>query len=179
MGACLEMVLNRHHIENSGQEDIAYQLGLTVPDEVKHNYKKVRSGKMPIAGYGTQIQEEKYSLNHFFRKNKIPFTEKYYYIINYNEAKDFLYKNNDNDILVIFHCGTLYSSPKADWGHMVLFEKIENDEVTILENSEKRDFEKVSLEKLLNAIKIHGREKGAGFYLIEQCVIIKVYLIDI
>ena len=40
VGACLEMVLNRHHIKNSGQEDIAYQLGLIVPYEDKDDYKK-------------------------------------------------------------------------------------------------------------------------------------------
>lgn len=168
VGACLEMVLNRHHIENSGQEDIAYQLGLIVPDEVKDNYKKVRSGKKPIAGYGTQIQEEQYSINHYFNENKIPLVEKYYYITDYEEARDFLYKHNGDDILIIFHCGTLYDNPNADWGHMVLFEKIENGEVTILENGPKRDIEKISLEKLLNSIKTHGKEKGAGFYLIEK-----------
>lgn len=89
VGACLEMVLNRHHIKNSGQEDIAYQLGLIVPDEVKDNYKKVWSGKKPIAGYGTQIQEEQYSINHYFNENKIPLVEKYYYITDYEEAKGF------------------------------------------------------------------------------------------
>ncbi len=168
VGACLEMVLNRHHIKNSGQEDIAYQLGLIVPYEDKDDYKKVRSGKMPIAGYGTQIQEEQYSINNFFKKNKISLVEKYYYLTDYEEAKEFLYKYNDYDILIIFHCGTLYDNPNADWGHMILFERIENDEVTILENGPKRDIEKVTLEKLLDSIKIHGKEKGAGFYLIEK-----------
>ena len=35
VSACIEMVLNRHKIQNSGQKEIAYQLGLTVPEEEK------------------------------------------------------------------------------------------------------------------------------------------------
>ncbi len=168
VGACLEMILNRHKIKNSGQEDIAYQLGLIVPEEEKQNYQKVRVGKKPIAGYGTQIQEKEYTINNFFDKNNINLKESYYYITDYKEAKEFLEKNNNKDILIIVHCGTLYNFQSADWGHMILFEKMENDKVTILECSAKRDYENFKLKHLLNAIKYHGKEKGAGFYLIED-----------
>lgn len=168
VGACLEMVLNRHRIENKGQEDIAYQLGLTLPEEQRGNFKKARFGDRPIAGYGTRIQEEKYSIHNFFWKNKLPLIETYYYITDDKEALEFFTKNRDNDILIIFHCGTLYHAPHADWGHMVLLEDIKDDKVTILDSSAKRDYETFSLKELLEAIQYHGKEKGAGFYLIER-----------
>lgn len=167
VGACIEMVLNRHQIKNDGQEQIAYQLGLTVPEEMRGYFKKARYGKRPNSGYGTQIQKEKYSLNRFFKRNDIYLKESYHYITDYHEAKKFLEENNDKDILIIFHCGTLYDSLQANWGHMVLFERIEQDKVTILEATEKRNIERVSLKKLLQAIQIHGKDNGAGFYLIE------------
>lgn len=60
----------------------------------------------------------------------------------------------------------MYDAPHADWGHMVLFDN--NDNVTILDPSIKRNLETVSLAKLLRAIKIHGESNGAGFYLIKS-----------
>ena len=162
------MVLNRHQIKNNGQEDIAYQLGLTLPEEERENFKKTRFGDKPIAGYGTRIQEEKYSIHNYFLKNGLPLIETYHYIIDEKEAIEFLNKYKDNDILIIFHCGTLYYASHADWGHMVLLEDIKDDKVTILDSSAKRDYEIFSLKEILEAIQYHGKEKGAGFYLIKQ-----------
>lgn len=163
VGACMEMVLNRHNIQNDGQEDIAYQLGLTLPEEERPNFKKARFGERPIAEYGTRIQEEEYSINHFFKKNKIPLIETYHCIVEQEEASFFLHQNKNKDILIIFHCGTLYHAPHADWGHMVLFENIQDEMVTILDSSSKRNYETFSLKELLNAIKYHGKKKVQDF----------------
>ena len=168
VGACVEMVLNRHSIKNSGQESIAYNLGLIVPVEEKDNYKRCRFGNKPTSGYGTQIQEDKYSINNFFKKHNIPLISSYHYIIDFNQAKKFLLENSNKDILIIMHCGTLYSSPTEDWGHMVLFESINNSKLTILDPCLERDYEIVDLENLLKAIEYHGKDKGAGFYLINK-----------
>lgn len=51
---------------------------------------------------------------------------------------------------------------------MMLFEHIENDNVTLLDTSVKRDYATVSLEKLAEAISIHGKKNGVGFYLIKK-----------
>ncbi len=168
VGTCIEMILNRHGICNTGQEDIAYQLGLVVPDEDRHLFKKARSGNRPDGGYGTQIQKRQYSINHYFKKNNIPLKEEYYFITNVLEVQKFLLANKENDILICFHCGTLYDAPHANWGHMVLFDHIDGVDVGILETSLKRDYETVTIEKLVQAINVHGRENGAGFYLIKK-----------
>ncbi len=168
VGACLEMILNRHDIKNTGQEDIAYQLGLVVPESDRHLFKKARVANKPSSGYGTQIQKEEYSINNYFKTNNIELKETYYFINNLNDIRVFLTFNNNDDILVCFHCGTLFDAPHANWGHMMLFEHIENDNVTLLDTSVKRDYATVSLEKLAKAISIHGKENGAGFYLIKK-----------
>ncbi len=168
VGACIEMILNRNNIVHNGQVDIACKLGLTVPKEYKTIYPNAIFGSKPTSGYGTQIQKEEYSINNFFKINGIDLIEEYYYITNENEIKDFLMKNRENDILICCHCATLYDSPHADWGHMLLFENMENNYVTLLDPSAKRNYEIISLKKLVNAIITHGKDNGAGFYLIKK-----------
>lgn len=168
VGACMEMVLNRNHIINNGQIDIAYKLGLTVPIEYKQIYPNAIFSDKPQAGYGTQIQKEEFSINNFFTTNSIDLISEYYYISEENEINNFLLNNIENDILVCCHCGTLYDAEHADWGHMLLFENIENDNITLLDPSAKRNFETFSIKKLTEAITIHGKSNGAGFYLIKK-----------
>lgn len=168
MGACLEMILNRKNISNNGQVDIACQLGLIVPESYKNIYKNaIISDKKPLAGYGTQIQKEQFSINNFFRQNNINLTEKYYYIESLEEAKNFLNKNKNSDILICCHCATLYDSPLEDWGHMILFENINNNEVTILDPSSNKNYKTIPFENMIKAITVHGKNNGAGFYLIK------------
>ena len=51
---------------------------------------------------------------------------------------------------------------------MVLFEQIDSNKVTILEPDEKRNYEVVDLQNLLNSIIVRGKENGGGFYLIDK-----------
>ncbi len=167
VGACMEMILNRRKINNKGQIDIACDLGLIVPEKYKDIYPKAIIGEKPKSGYGTQIQKEEYSINNFFRKNNINLVEEFHFIDNVQYAKQFLLENKENDILICCHCATLYDSPHANWGHMVLFDSINDDEVTILDPSDKRNYETININKLIKAITIHGINNGAGFYLIK------------
>lgn len=103
-----------------------------------------------------------------FKQNDIHLSEKYHFITNIEQAKQFLLENCNNDILICCHCATLYDSPQENWGHMVLFESINMDDtITLLDPSPNRDYEVLSLEKLIEAIVTHGIENGAGFYLIQ------------
>ena len=134
VGACLEMILNRNHIANDGQVVIACQLGLTVPEEYRDEYPNAIIGEKPDAGYGTQIQKRKFSINNFFKINNIDLKEKYYFITDVTVAKKFLLDNNN---------------------------------VTILDPSDNKCYENISLERLLKSIIEHGQSNGAGFYLIK------------
>ena len=63
---CISMILDRRKIKHGSQEEIGYELGLVVLKEKTHLFTKVRIGKKPVAGYGTQINKEKYSINNYF-----------------------------------------------------------------------------------------------------------------
>lgn len=168
VGACLEMVLRRHGITEYNQEQIAGELGLIVPPHLASKFRYAQTGEKPAAGYGTRIQEPQYSINHFFSKYNLSFIQKYYYITDAKEARKFLNTHNEEDILIILHCGTLYNKPKADWGHAVLFDHLDGDWVAIQESSPQRNLETLSFSRLIHAIGIHGQTNGAGFYLIER-----------
>lgn len=168
VGACIEMILNRNNISNKGQISIACDLGLIVPKEYIKMYPNARTGEKPEAGFGTQIQKEEYSINSFFEKNEISLKEEYYYITEIEEIKDFLNKNNNNDILICCYAATLYNDSEEDWGHMILFEGINDNSITILDPSIKRDYENIEIKNLSKAISIHGKENGAGFYLFKN-----------
>lgn len=175
VGACLEMVLNRRGIKNEGQEDIAYQLGLVVPEEARHQFKKARVEDKPLAGYGTQIQKEEYSMNNFFQKNNIALHQDYHYITDIDEARKFLKENNENDIVICCYGKTLYNDPHDDWGHMVLFDHIEDDDtVLIVDPSPKRNYEYIKLNTIVQAIKDHGEANFGGFITIKDNVYQKV-----
>lgn len=168
VGACIEMILNRHHITNNGQIDIAEKLGLVVPKEYTEMYPNAKTGEKPEAGFGTQIQKEEYSINNFFQKDNINLKEEYHYITEINDIKQFLLKNKENDILICCHSATLYESPEENWGHMILFEDINDNIITILDPESKRNYEQIEIERLASAIAIHKKENGAGFYLIKK-----------
>lgn len=166
VGACIEMILNRRNINNNGQVGIACELDLIVPPSYKELYPDALIGNKPNAGYGTQIQKEEYSINRFFKKNNINLVMEYYYIISVEEAKKFLLNNFSNDILICLYGATLYDDLDASWGHMVLLENIEANEVTVLD-SYKAKYIKIDIKKLVEAIRVHGKNNGAGFYLIK------------
>lgn len=168
VGACIEMILNRNNIPNKGQISIACDLGLIVPKEYIKTYPNAKTGEKPEAGFGTQIQKEEYSINSFFQKNDINLKEEYHYITEVNDIKQFLLKNKDNDILICCHSATLYGNKEENWGHMILFEDINNDVITILDPESKRDYKQIEIERLANAIAIHKKENSAGFYLIKK-----------
>ena len=56
------------------QEDIANQLGLIVPEEDLKYFAHARTGERPSSGYGTQIQDEQYSMQNLFDKEGWPLT---------------------------------------------------------------------------------------------------------
>ena len=60
--ACIQMILLRRGIPLKSQEEIGYNLGLIVPQRYKNLFGKVRTGKRPKDGWGTQTGKLIYSL---------------------------------------------------------------------------------------------------------------------
>ncbi len=166
--ACIQMVLLRRNIPPISQEEIGYDLGLIVPQKDKKLFCKVRIGKKPLAGWGTQVEKENYSINRFFKKNKINLKSEYVFLTEPKRIKKFLKENLRNkDIIVLFNYGKLYRGKEGDSGHVSIIENITGNHIVLIDpeyDVPKRRI--VTLEKMSKAIESHGKEKGGGFWVI-------------
>lgn len=165
--ACLQMILLKRGLPLISQEDIGYDLGLTVPGEDKKLFRRVRAGKKPNAGWGTRVGKEIYSINHFFNKNRINLKEEYVFLTRKEEIKGFLKENlGVNDIIVCFDYKTLYGIGE-NTGHVSIIESLKRNDLTLIDPLYKvPKYRKVSLKKLSKAIEKHGKDKRGGFWII-------------
>jgi hypothetical protein len=167
--ACISMILSRRKIKHGSQEEIGYELGLTVPKEKAHLFSKVRTGKKPIAGYGTQVNKKNYSINSFFKRNKINLKETYCPINKISNVNKFIIENlaKNNDLIVCFNNKKLYGHDNHS--HVSLIQGINNKIVTLIDpekNVPKK--RKVKLSKLIEAMSYHGIKKRGGFWLVSK-----------
>jgi ribosomal protein S24E len=163
------MILLKRDLPLMSQEDIGYDLGLTVPKEDKKLFKKVRAGKKPNGGWGTQIEKETYSINHFFKKHKINLKEEYVFLNKPEEIKRFLKENLEKkDIIACFDYKTLYGTGEST-GHVSIVESVKGNDLVLIETVYREPkYRKVSLSKLSKAIEKHGKDKSGGFWIISD-----------
>lgn len=166
--ACLQMVMYRRGINLIEQEDIAYELGLTVPKNDVHLFKKARTGQKPSSGWGTQIQKEEFSVPKFFKNHNI--------LLNFSIKNDFAdaselrnYLNShlgdDVDVMLCFDYGVLWETDHRG-GHVCIMESIDGDEIVLVDperNVPKRRI--VKIDKLYKAIDFHGPHNSTGVWL--------------
>lgn len=167
--ACIFMVLDRRKIKHGSQEEIGRELGLVVPKEKTHLFIKIRTAKKPIAGYGTQVNKKKYSINNYFLKNNIKLKEVYYLLEEIKDIKKFIVENlkSGNDLIVCFDSRKLYGI--GDYGHVSLIQNINNNIITLIDpEKDVPNKRKVDLQKLVEAMKRHGKEKRGGFWVISK-----------
>jgi hypothetical protein len=167
--ACVSMILDRRKIEHGSQEEIGYELGLIVPEEKTHLFTKIRTGKKPIAGYGTQVNKKEHSITNYFFKNKIKLKEAYYSSEKVKGIRNFIIENlkNGNDLIVCFNNKKLHGG--EDLGHVSLIQNINNNIVTLIDpENGVPNKRKVKLQKLVEAMKYHGKKKRGGFWVISE-----------
>ena len=70
--ATIQMILARRGLSYESQDDIGKQLGLIVPPDAVSEFSNVRTGPEPKAGYGTQISKDEFSIDKYFKQQKIP-----------------------------------------------------------------------------------------------------------
>ncbi len=165
--ACMKMILERRKIKNNSQDEIGYELGLIVPKEKADLFSKVRAGKKPKAGYGTQVN--KYPINKFFKKYKIQLQEKYFPLSKIKDIKKFIEDNlkQGNDMIVCFDNKVAHGF--GDYGHVSLIQGIKENAITLVDPSKKMPARcKVALKKLIAAIKKRGVKHRAGFWVISE-----------
>ena len=170
---CIQMIMLRHKITLIPAELLGYEMGLIVPKEDEKLFCKVRTGKMPPAGYGTQEANPKFDPNIAFKRLKIPLKFSRNFINNFSDYRSFLkyLKNFDNskDVMACFDWGTLFDKSHHG-GHVCLIDKIdmEKKKVRLIDPSPKYSkWTIVSMKKLFKAMKFHEAKKSGGFWEIE------------
>jgi hypothetical protein len=164
---CVQMILSRRKMKLFSQEEIGRALCLTVPKSAKKLFNKVRAGKKPKTGYGTQESKKGCSLNAFFNKKKIPLKCERYWISKVEEPAKFIVKNlrRGNDVVALYHNRGINPKGKA-FGHACIVSEItlgRRPEVVLIDpDFRNKKYNKVGLGRLCSAMstKYDGNERG-------------------
>lgn len=158
--ACVQMVLSRRNMPLFSQEYISAELGLSL------------TGKMPSAGWGTQVNKPEYSINAFFRKHNLPLQEEYFPVSKLENIAEWanMQISKDNDIIVCFNYGKLYNEKyQIGQGHVCILESIKKEKAILIEPNESADKHKhVNLENLMDSMRLHGEKNRGGFWIISS-----------
>lgn len=170
--ACVQMVLLRQELPLYSQEEIGLNLGLVVPEEYTKYFEEVETGPEPPSGYGTRINEEEYSLDSFFKKNDLPLRCDFYTCEDIEDIPHFIGENllQGNDILTCFKVKHLYDIGEAgDSGHASLIQEIDDETLMLVDPHGL--YQKVRLERFIEAVKVHKKEgiQLGGFWVISSC----------
>lgn len=171
---CFQMIMYKNDIPLLPAEEIGYHLGLIVKPERKGFFYNVRtSEKKPPAGYGTRIYLPEFEPNTAFKNLGIPLHLKVEPI---SEIEDFdelintlsAVEANDADALLCFNHGVLIDDNEKDWGHVVVFDRIIDKKIRIIDPSpEHPKWRLVEPEKMFEAMSKHGEKRSGGVWLID------------
>ena len=135
------MVMYRNNIPLIPQDELAYSLGLVVPEEDVHLFMNARTALKPSSGWGTQISKPEYNPNKVFKELSIPLA------FEMSQMKDFIdiaglkkllisIQADDGDALLCFDYGKLWSLPRKG-GHVCVFDRIEDNTVHLVDPASK------------------------------------------
>lgn len=168
---CIQMIMLRHNIPLIPTELLGYHLGLIVPEKVAPLFWNARTGKEPLAGYGTQISKAEFNPNNVFPKLNIPLKMDDRWLIDkFSSLADFEkylcdVAEKDKDVVLLFDWGTLNDS-ELESGHLCVLDKVypESKKIRLIDPEYNTPKWKVfTMEKLYKAMLKHGAKKGAGF----------------
>ncbi len=150
-------------------EEIGYHLGLVVRPEDGYLFYKARtSNTPPTAGYGTRIYDPNYELNTAFKNMGVPLRyrlEPIQQIASSDELQEILIQTESDDAnaLLCFNHGALVDDDERDWGHVVVFDRIIDGDIRIIDPSPTHPkWRIVNIEKMYAAMKKHGEKKTAS-----------------
>jgi hypothetical protein len=169
------MVMYKEQIPLVPAEEIGFHFGLVVAPARSFLFYKVRTSEVrPPAGYGTQIYDPKYEPNAAFRNLGLPLSLKIEPVAKFESSEDLMdalrqiEERNGNGLLCFNH-GALVDEPNRDWGHVVVFDRIVEGQVRIIDPSpDHPKWRQVEVGKLLQAMKKHGVERSAGIWSITK-----------
>jgi hypothetical protein len=166
------MVMYRNNIPLIPAEELGYHLGLTIPPEVADLFYKPRISNTPpsIAGYGTQIYNPAYEPNKIFKKLGIPLFFDKKLANEIRDEQDLLselqkVENADTDALLCFNHGVIRGEYKPNSGHVVVFDRIIDGKIRVVDASWKHPkWRLIEPSLLLDAINQHGNENSGGIW---------------
>lgn len=172
----IQMIMYRNNLALVPAEEIGYHLGLTVPPEDEYLFYKVRvADEPPVAsGYGTNISAPEYEPNKAFQALGIPlsFSQKLATDITTQDELLALLKDietNDGDALICFNHGVVRGQYEPNSGHVVVFDRIINDQVRIVDASPRQPkWRFIALDVLFDAIQQHGDANSGGVWYFKQ-----------
>lgn len=166
----ISIVMYKRGIPLVPQELLGYHLGLIVDKIDKELFWNSRTGKRPLAGYGTQIGLAKYGPDVAFEKLGIPLRMAVRSIDEFKTQKYFInYISEcikaDKDILACFNHGILSGNDKKG-GHVCVVDKIYTSRgvVRLIDPSpNKPKWREVKISLLKSAMEGHP-SGGGGFW---------------
>lgn len=171
---CLQMVMYKNNIPLISAEEIGYHLGLVVhPDKSKYFYNVRTSAEKPLAGYGTRIYLPEFEPNMVFENLGIPLL---FTVMSISEiaGADELARTlqeieaNDRDALLCFNHGALLGEIEKDWGHVVVFDRVDGRARIIDPSPEHPKWQFIGLDKIFEAMVKHGDNNLGGVWLIDK-----------
>ena len=169
--AVLQMIQERRGLRLFTQDIIGHHLGLVVPADKAHQYRIVRTGQEPEAGWGVQIREDEYSINNYFFKVSLPLKMVSYHARDIGDVESFLAENltRDNDVAVCFNSRSLFGH--GDPEHVSLIQEFEPevDEVTVIDPGMGVPKErKVHLSRLMQILEKTEPDSLHGFWIFSE-----------
>jgi hypothetical protein len=172
---CIQMVMYKNKIPLLPAEEIGYYMGLTLPPDAGHLFYNVRTSDSPptSAGYGTQIGTKGFTLDEAFSNLKIPLrsdleladsiVDEGYLLKRLKEIE-----SNNEDALICLNSSVLIGEYRPNSGHLVVFDRIANDKVRIIDpNPNQPKWRQIDIAVLFKSIKIHGNERSGGIWNIK------------
>jgi hypothetical protein len=169
--AVLQMIQERRGLEFASQDEISYQLGLIVPKEKAHLFSKVRTGRMPKTGWGTQTSKKRYSINNYFAKYNLHLKLTIYSVREVENVAEFVIQNlvKDNDVIICYNSRLLFGD--GDMEHVSVIQEIdtENDELTVVDPAiAVPKTRRTELSKLIQVLNSHEISRLGGFWIVSR-----------
>lgn len=164
--ACLQMVFSRRGLKVPDQKKIGYKLGLAVPEGYREQFPGALT-EQPSSGWGTQIQNETYSLGAFLKSQSLPLEFVYHFPKSVENLRETLVRivSSNDDAIVCFNHEVLYPGSGADWGHVSLVQILDDERVYLVESEKGQEKCRVAdLERLFLAMQKHGAGNYAGVW---------------
>jgi len=172
----LQMVMYRNNIPLIPAEELGYHLGLVVPLDGGGLFWNARVADTPPskAGYGTQIYNAEYELNKVFKKLGIPLKVDKILASEIKNTDNLVailsnIENNNIDALLCFNDGVISGKYEEYSGHVVVFDRIVNGEIQIVDASPKQPkWRLINPDLMLEAIKQHDNTSSGGIWILEK-----------